>query len=131
MKTIRRDCKNDLKNLLSKSAKINRKLLDTYAALRVKLGHLFRRSQTPFPNYEIRIPEGSGLIGRSIGSLNFWQVTGATIVGIRRGQHVILSPGPYAELYEGDVIVLVGSSAAVEKAQVFVQEAAKDKGGHS
>ena len=122
---------NDLKNLLSQSSEINRKLLDTYAALLNSLGTFSAAANAPFPNYEIRIPEGSGLIGRSIGSLNFWQVTGATIVGIRRGQHVILSPGPYAELYEGDVIVLVGSPAAVEKAQVFVQEAAKDKGGHS
>ncbi len=41
------------------------------------------------------------LIGKSIGELKFWQSTGGTIVAIRRGQTVILSPGPYAELFGG------------------------------
>lgn len=119
-----------LKQLLAQSTEVNRKLVETSAALLNSRGTFFAAANAPFPNYEIRIPEGSQLIGRSLGSLNFWQVTGATVVGIRRGQHVILSPGPYAELYEGDVIVLVGSAAAVEKAQVFVQEPGQNKGGH-
>ena len=33
---------------------------------------------------------------------------------------VILSPGPYAELYGGDVIILVGSSGAAEAAHRLV-----------
>ena len=48
--------------------------------------------------------------------------TGGTIVAIRRGQTVILSPGPYAQLYGGDVIVLVGSPAAAEAAHRLVTE---------
>ena len=52
------------------------------------------------------MPKDSPLIGKSIGALKFWQSTGGTIVAIRRGQTVILSPGPYAELYSGDVIIL-------------------------
>lgn len=119
-----------LKQLLAQSAEVNRKLVETSAALLSSRGTFSAAANAPFPNYEIRIPEGSQLIGHSLGSSNFWQVTGATVVGIRRGQHVILSPGPYAELYEGDVIVLVGSTAAVEKAQVFVQEPGQNKGGH-
>ena len=50
----------------------------------------------------------------------FWQSTGSTIVAIRRGQTVILSPGPYAELYGGDVIVLVGTPEAVQAAHSLV-----------
>ena len=60
------------------------------------------------------MPQGSPVTGKSIGALKFWQSTGATIVAIRRNQTVILSPGPYAELYAGDVIVLVGSPSAAE-----------------
>ena len=41
-------------------------------------------------------------------------------MAIRRGQTVILSPGPYAELYGGDVIVLVGTPAAAEAAHHLV-----------
>lgn len=45
-------------------------------------------------------------------------------MAIRRGQTVILSPGPYAELYSGDVIILVGSPSAAEAAH----PASNDKG---
>ena len=99
-------------------------------ALRLKLkeqmeasADLYRRmaeTVTAFPNYEVPVPKGSPCIGQSIGALKFWQSTGGTIVAIRRGQTVILSPGPYAELYAGDVIVLVGSSTAAEAANRLV-----------
>jgi len=61
------------------------------------------------PNYEVLVPEGSDKIGRSIGSLRFWQSTGATIIAIRRARNLILSPGPYAELYAGDAVIFVGA----------------------
>ena len=66
------------------------------------------------------MPKGSPVIGKSLGELKYWQSTGGTIVAIRRGSHVILSPGPYAELYDGDVIVLVGTPAAAEASARFV-----------
>ena len=74
------------------------------------------------------MPPQSPVLGKSIGALKFWQSTGATIVAIRRGQSVILSPGPYAEMYEGDVIVLVGNAAAAQAARRFVsvKEAVND-----
>ena len=68
------------------------------------------------PNYEVTVASTSDKIGRSIGSLHFWQATGATIIAIRRNQNTIISPGPFAELYDGDVVVFVGtpeSAAAV------------------
>lgn len=61
------------------------------------------------PNYEVLVPEGSDKIGRNIASLHFWQSTGATIIAIRRGRNLILSPGPYAELYAGDAVIFVGA----------------------
>ena len=74
----------------------------------------------PLPNYEITVPKGSPVIGKSLGELKYWQCTGGTIVAIRRGPSIILSPGPYAELYDGDVIVLVGPPAAAEASSRFV-----------
>jgi len=70
------------------------------------------------PNYEVIVAPTSDKIGRSIGSLHFWQATGATIIAIRRNQNTIVSPGPFAELYDGDVVVFVGtpeSAAAVSR----------------
>ena len=74
----------------------------------------------PLPNYEIKVPKGSPVIGKSLGELKYWQSTGGTIVAIRRGASTILSPGPYAELYDGDVIILVGTPAAAEASIHFV-----------
>ena len=114
-----RALRQQLKELMAEYADLSRRLSDTVAAL-VKSRDTFAAAGEPLPNYEVPIPKGSPLIGQSIGALKFWQSTGGTIVAIRRGQTVILSPGPYAELYDGDVIVLVGSPAAAEAAHNLI-----------
>lgn len=108
-----------LKELLGKYTELNRRMTDVVTAL-VKSRDTFSAAEGPLPNYEVQVPKNSPLIGKSIGSLKFWQSTGGTIIAIRRGQTVILSPGPYAELYDGDVIILVGSPAAAEAAHHLV-----------
>ena len=108
-----------LKELIAQSADLNRRMGETAAAL-VKSQDTFSAAGEPLPNYEVPVPKDSPLIGKSIGALKFWQSTGGTIVAIRRGQTVILSPGPYAELYSGDVIILVGSPSAAEAAHRLV-----------
>ena len=111
--------RRQLKDLMAESAEVNRRMSETVSAL-VKSQETFAAADQPLPNYEVPVPQGSPLIGKNIGELQFWQSTGGTIVAIRRGQTVILSPGPYAELYAGDVIILVGSPAAAEAANRFV-----------
>ena len=116
-----RALRQQLKDLMAEYADLSRRLSDTVAAL-MKSRETFAAADEPFPNYEVPVPKDSPLIGRSVGELKFWQSTGGTIVAIRRGQTVILSPGPYAQLYGGDVIVLVGSPAAAEAAHRLVTE---------
>jgi len=94
---------------------LHRRTAETVSAL-VRAQETFAAAGEPLPNYEVPVPKDSPCIGKSIGALKFWQSTGGTIVAIRRGPTVILSPGPYAELYDGDIIVLVGSPAAAEAA---------------
>ena len=108
-----------LKSLLEEYEQLSRRLTETVTAL-IKSRETFAAAGEPLPNYEVPVPKDSPLIGKSIGALKFWQSTGGTIVAIRRGQTVILSPGPYAELYGGDIIVLVGSPAAAEAAHHLV-----------
>ena len=122
-----RALRQQLKELMAEYADLSRRLSDTVTAL-MKSRDTFAAAGEPLPNYEVPIPKGSPLIGQSIGALKFWQSTGGTIVAIRRGQTVILSPGPYAELYDGDVIVLVGSPAAAEAAHNLIapKEVIKD-----
>ena len=116
-----RALRQQLKDLLAEYADLSRRLSDTVTAL-VKSRDTFAASGEPLPNDGVPVPEDAPLVGRSIGELKFWQSTGGTIVAIRRGQTVILSPGPYAQLYGGDVIVLVGSPAAAEAAHRLVTE---------
>ena len=80
------------------------------------------------PNYEIEVPADSDKVGRSIGSLHFWQATGATIIAIRRRQNTILSPGPYAELLAGDIVVFVGAAEAARAVELFLRSAGQPQG---
>jgi K+/H+ antiporter YhaU regulatory subunit KhtT len=98
------------------------KQINAVASALLKSERTFISAIEPFPNYEVVVPADSPLIGKNIGSLKFWQCTGATIVAIRRGQTVILSPGPFAELYGGDVVIFVGTPSAAEAAHRFVRE---------
>lgn len=97
----------EMKVLFREYADLHERMKATMTAL-MRSRTTFAAADEPFPNYEVKVPEDSPVIGRSIGELKFWQLTGGTVVAIRRGQTVILSPGPYAEFYAGDVIVLVG-----------------------
>ena len=113
--------REQLRGLLEEYADLSRRTMETaHALIRARETHM--AAGASLPNYEIVVPGNSPLIGRSIGDLRFWQRTGGTIVAIRRKQRVIVSPGPYLELYAGDVIVLVGNEAAILAAQQLVEE---------
>lgn len=111
--------REQIKDVMGQYLALNQRLTDLTAAL-IRSRETFSSAKEPFPNYEVPVPETSSLCGKSIGELQFWQSTGGTIVAIRRGQTVILSPGPYAQLYGGDVIILVGNPAAAEAAARLV-----------
>ena len=113
-----RSLKGQMDDLIEEYEDIHRRMEKTISAL-LKSQETFAADK-PLPNYEVAVPAGSPLVGSSIGKLRFWQATGATIVAIRRGQTVLLSPGPYAQLYEGDVMVLVGTPQAAEAARRLV-----------
>ena len=111
--------RRQLIDMMEEASDLHHRMADTIAAL-VKSRETFAAAGEPLPNYEVPVPQNSPITGKSIGALKFWQSTGGTIVAIRRGQTVILSPGPYAELYGGDIIVLVGTPAAAEAAHHLV-----------
>ncbi len=74
---------------------------------------------TPF---EVEITENCKVIGKSIGKLSFWQNTGATIVGIRRADETILSPGPYATIEVGDILLIIGEDEVFDAVNNFLDE---------
>lgn len=109
----------ELREIKNEYGALNARLVDTVETL-ARSRYSFAEAASPLPNYEISVPDDSPLIGKNIGSLQFWQETGTTIIAIRRGQNVIISPGPTAELYGGDVIILIGTTDAVDAAYRLV-----------
>ena len=111
--------KQQLRELLTRQEQLNRQMA---ALCRDILDEI---SQTPdaLPNYCCRVPDGWSHSGTTVGSLRFWQATGATIVAIRRNLSYIVSPGPYAELYAGDTVIFVGDAKAREAVSHFFSNA--------
>ncbi len=64
------------------------------------------------PMYEMTVPETSDKVNMTIGDLRFWQCTGRTVVAVKRGQSINVSPGPYFVLRAGDIIVYSGPAGS-------------------
>lgn len=77
--------------------------------------------KSPFPNYEIPITDDSALLGKNVGEIKFWNRTGCTIVGVKRRDETIISPGPNLIFEQGDILVVIGSSEAVESAMKLIR----------
>ncbi|PKL12149.1 MAG: GntR family transcriptional regulator [Spirochaetae bacterium HGW-Spirochaetae-8] len=108
-----------LKRLVEKQVELN---IEIQELARSILDATARYSNTtPFHNFECEIPAGSPVIDHSIGEMNFWQKTHATIIAIRRDNKIILSPGPHVELQESDILILVGTSETRESVLNLLQ----------
>ncbi len=69
--------------------------------------------------FSCRIPPDWPDAGKTLGSVHFWQATGATVVAIGRADALTVSPGPYAELRGEDRILFVGDPEAREAVARF------------
>lgn len=120
-----------LNELLAKQNQIARELGEVSAAIMKRQETLFSAAEQGFGVGEARISQGAWVIGKSIGELAFWQATGATIVAIRRGQSLIVSPGPYAELFKDDCIIFVANEFEMESISDFVNKTREAEGSIS
>lgn len=98
------------------------KLLDTLVS-QTKMNH----APEPFVPYELKIDRKCVCIGSTIGEMNIWQQTGATIVAIKRGSSHIVSPGPYEQIARGDVIYFVGNDLSEQRMENILFEKKKRK----
>ncbi len=78
------------------------------------------RSVNPFAPFEIEVDNSVSCLGKSLSDLNFWHNTAATVVAIRRGDKIIISPGPYASFEAGDVVYYVGDEGCHERVRQFL-----------
>lgn len=74
-------------------------------------------STASFVPHDILIDEHCAYLGCSIGELNLWQQTGATVVAIKRNEDFIISPGPYETINAGDTLLFVGDDLSKQRMQ--------------
>lgn len=79
------------------------------------------RSINPFVPFQLEITEACPYVDQNLSEINFWHNTHATIIAIRKDDHLILSPGPYATLNIGNVIYFIGDDEAIVKVKDFLQ----------
>lgn len=79
------------------------------------------RNLTPFNPLEIEVSASSHIVGKTIADLQFWQATGATIIALRRGVNITISPGPHVIIMEKDTLVCVGDETTYQRVAAFIQ----------
>lgn len=110
--------KQEIQQLLDEKRGVDRKFEDLLNDIVEASDRL--KNLKPYNPVELKIKPDSHVIGKTIAGLAFWQNTGATIIALRRGIHVSISPGPLVVLLENDVVVVVGDDAAQRKAAQFL-----------
>ena len=123
------ELKQRLKKLLFTQNELNGQIMDVFSEI-LKVLEPVSPTMKSLPNYSVRVSPTSKLIGKNIGFLQFWHVTGATIVAIRRAQNLIISPGPYAEIYGGDLLIFVGDPSVASTVEKFVNGSPSEDSEH-
>lgn len=100
--------KNDLEHKLTN--KIN-KMVD-HLTLHRDIGIIYP--------LEVDIPASSSLLGKKICEIEFWNYTGATIIGIKREGNNTLSPNPEWILEAEDTIVFVGKRIPIHALSILL-----------
>lgn len=72
----------------------------------------------PFRPYELTVT-GTSKVGQTLGELNIWHQTGATVIAIQHEETLVLSPGPYATVEEGDLLYVVGDDQVLLRIDAF------------
>ncbi len=108
-----------LKELMKQRYALDNNIAEVIGSI-ISMSDKFSRTN-PFQNYNTQVPEGSHIIGKTISELCFWQRTGATIIAIRRGDKILLSPGPYADFAALDTIVFVGDLATPNAVKEYIE----------
>lgn len=96
--------KCELRTLIEERDRLNEKITETYRKI-FDLSERFRHSDR-LRTYEFLLPPESPAAGKDIGTLRFRQQTGATVVAVRRGEEICLSPGPGFSFEPQDILIV-------------------------
>lgn len=81
------------------------------------------RSINPFVPFEIEISIATPHLNKTASDINFWHNTAATIIAIKRGDTLLMSPGPYAVFSDQDILYFVGDENCYERVCKFMYPA--------
>ncbi|ALC91286.1 GntR family transcriptional regulator [Bacillus sp. FJAT-18017] len=115
-----KDMEKQMRLLMNERKEIDLRLFEKINQL-IELSGKFRHTN-PLAPIEVEITNECVHIGRTIAELKFWQNTGGTIVGIKRNGELILSPGPYATIKEGDILLIIGDEQSNHRVVDFLRE---------
>jgi len=112
--------KSTLRDLIDAKAEMDVRIIDTIG----KIIDYSNRLEiiNPLVPVQFEIKSDCKYIGDTAANTNFWQNTGATIVAIKRGEELIISPGPYIEFLEGDIILAVGDQHIYNSVPMFLYD---------
>lgn len=110
--------KKDIYAILQEKKSIEKELEDKVSNL-IDFATSLRNVGLIIP-YESLVEENSLIIGKTLGELNFWHKTGATIVGVKRKEELFLSPGPNFQIIQNDILVYVCNNDVVDKVKEYI-----------
>ena len=110
------------KQELRESIKRQQEELQTTLELIGKLETESRRTQD-----SLTVTDAFKELGQTVGQLNLWHRTKATIMAVKRGEEMILSPGPVLTIEVGDIVYYIGDDQAKQMMELlFTGETGKE-----
>ncbi|OLS39881.1 TrkA C-terminal domain-containing protein [Bacillus sp. MRMR6] len=115
-----KDLEKQMETLITEREKLDGELFDTLRKILDYSGKL--RHTNPLAPIEVEVFPGCIHIGKTISEVKFWQNTGGTVIGMKRNGELIISPGPYALILEGDILLVIGADETYERVVHFMEE---------
>jgi len=110
--------KNNIMGSVDRQLEEFHSLKDQVEELVERIEHF--KSVNPFVPFEIQITSATPYLNKTSSEANFWHNTAATIVAIKRGKELLVSPGPYAMFLENDVVYFIGDECSYERVSQFL-----------
>jgi len=115
-----KDLEKQMNSLISERDKLDEQLFETLRKIMDYSGKL--RHTNPLAPIEVEVFPGCYQVGKTISDLKFWQNTGGTVIGMKRKGELIISPGPYALILEGDILLIIGAEETYDRVIHFMKE---------
>jgi K+/H+ antiporter YhaU regulatory subunit KhtT len=115
-----KDLEKNINTLILERDKLDEQLFDTLRKIVDYSGKL--RHTNPLAPIEVEVFQGCSHIGKTISEVKFWQNTGGTVIGMKRNGELIISPGPYALILEGDILLIIGDEETFDRVVHFLED---------